>query len=125
MKKTEMLKKNYEFKKVLSKGKFLSKERLEIVVLKTNKDINFLGIAVSTKNGKSFQRNKAKRLIRESYKILENKVSCGNSIVILLKKNFDIKKLKFKDILYELEELFKEAKIIKKEDVLWKKYVYI
>ena len=118
MKKTEMLKKNYEFKKVLSKGKFLSKERLEIVVLKTNKDINFLGIAVSTKNGKSFQRNKAKRLIRESYKILENKVSCGNSIVILLKKNFDIKKLKFKDILYELEELFKEAKIIKKEDVL-------
>ena len=118
MKKTEMLKKNYEFKKVLTKGKFLSKEKIEIVILKNNKNINFLGIAVSTKNGKSFLRNKAKRLIRESYKILEERLLQGNSIVILLKKNVDIKNLKFKEVFYEMEELFKEAKIIKKEDVL-------
>lgn len=118
MKKTEMLKKNYEFKKVLTKGKFLSKEKIGIVVLKNNKNINFLGIAVSTKNGKSFLRNKAKRLIRESYKILEERLIQGNSIVILLKKNVDIKNLKFKEVFYEMEELFKDAKIIKKEDVL-------
>ena len=132
MKKTEMLKKNYEFKKVLTKGKFLSKEKIGIVVLKNNKNINFLGIAVSTKNGKSFLRNKAKRLIRESYKILEKRLIQGNSIVILLKKNVDIKNLKFKEVFYEMEELFKDAqevfyemkelfketKIIKKEDVL-------
>lgn len=118
MKKTEMLKKNYEFKKVLTKGKFLSKEKIGIVVLKNNKNINFLGIAVSTKNGKSFLRNKAKRLIRESYKILEERLIQGNSIVILLKKNVDIKNLKFKEVFYEMEELFKDTKIIKKEDVL-------
>lgn len=118
MKKTEMLKKNYEFKKVLTKGKFLSKEKIGIVVLKNNKNINFLGIAVSTKNGKSFLRNKAKRLIRESYKILEERLIQGNSVVIVLKKNVDIKNLKFKEVFYEMEELFKDAKIIKKEDVL-------
>ena len=118
MKKTEMLKKNYEFKKVLTKGKFLSKEKIGIVVLKNNKNINFLGIAVSTKNGKSFLRNKAKRLIRESYKILEERLIQGNSVVIVLKKNVDIKNLKFKEVFYEMEELFKDTKIIKKEDVL-------
>ena len=118
MKKTEMLKKNYEFKKVLSRGKFFSKERIDIVILKNNKNLNFLGIAVSKKNGKAFQRNRAKRLIREAYKVLENKLISGNNIVILLRKNFNIKNLTFKDVLYEMEELFKEAKIIKKEDVL-------
>ena len=117
MKKTEMLKKNYEFKKVLTKGKFLSKEKIGIVVLKNNKNINFLGIAVSTKNGKSFLRNKAKRLIRESYKILEERLIQGNSVVIVLKKNVDIKNLKFKEVFYEMEELFKDTKMIKKEDV--------
>ena len=37
MKKTEMLKKNYEFKKVLTKGKFYTKNIIEIVILKNNK----------------------------------------------------------------------------------------
>lgn len=119
MKKTEMLKKNYEFKKVLSKGKFFSKEKIEIVILKNNKkDINFLGIAVSSKNGKAFQRNRAKRLIREAYYSLENKLFCGYSIVILLRKNLDIKDLKYKDVFNELKGLFYDAKIIKKEDVI-------
>ena len=118
MKSTEMLKKNYEFKKVLVKGKYFSKEKIEIVVLKNNRSINYLGIAISKKNGKSFLRNKAKRLIRESYKLLEDKLYLGNTIVILVKKKVDIKNLKFQEVFYEMKELFKETKIIKKEDVL-------
>ena len=37
MKKTEMLKKNYEFKTVLSKGKFYKGVEIEIFILKNNK----------------------------------------------------------------------------------------
>ena len=36
MKKTEMLKKNYEFKNVLSKGKFFKEKKIEIFLLKNN-----------------------------------------------------------------------------------------
>ena len=74
MKKTEMIKKNYEFKTVLAKGKFFIGKEIEIFLLKNNQKRNLLGIAVGTKNGKAFQRNRAKRIIRESYTKLENKL---------------------------------------------------
>ena len=116
MKKTEMLKKNYEFKTVLSKGKFFEGKEIEIFILKNNKKRNFLGIAIGTKNGKAFQRNKAKRIIRECYARLENKLIDGNSIVILMNKNFCIDNMKFLEVFEDMKNIFEKAKILKKED---------
>ena len=112
MKQTVMLKKNYEFKIVLTKGRFYIGKQLKIVILKNGKNFKTLGIAVSTKNGKSFQRNKAKRLIREAYKNLEEKIINGYSIVVLLKKDIDINDMKYIDIISEMENTFKKANII-------------
>ena len=116
MKKTEMLKKNYEFKNVLTKGKFYIEKEIEIFILKNNQKRNFLGIAVGTKNGKAFQRNKAKRLIRECYSKLEGQLVEGNSIVILMNKKFDIENIKFSEVLKDIENIFLKAEILKKED---------
>ena len=116
MKKTEMLKKNYEFKIVLTKGKFFIEKQIEICILKNNKKRNFLGIAIGTKNGKAFQRNRAKRIIRESYAKLENKLIEGYSIVILMNKNFCIDNIKFLEIYEEMFKIFLKAKILQKED---------
>lgn len=116
MKKTKMLKKNYQFRKVLSKGNFFIEKNIEIFVLKNNLDINFLGIAVSTKNGKAFQRNKAKRLIRESYRRLEAQIKEGNSIVVLIKKDTNLKDINFNIVFESLKGCFYKAKIIKEEE---------
>ena len=116
MKKTEMLKKNYEFKTVLSKGKFFIGKEIEIFLLKNNQKRNLLGIAVGTKNGKAFQRNRAKRIIRESYTKLENKLVEGNSIVILMNKNFCINDMRFSEVYEEMLKILKKAKVLKKED---------
>ena len=116
MKKTEMLKKNYEFKTVLTKGKFFIEEEVEIFILKNNKKRNFLGIAIGTKKGKAFQRNRAKRIIRQSYTKLENRLIEGNSIVILMNKNFCIDDIKFSNVYEEMLKIFKKAKILQKED---------
>ena len=116
MKKTEMLKKNYEFKNVLTKGKFYIGKEIEIFILKNNKKRNFLGIAIGTKNGKAFQRNRAKRIIRECYTKLEDKLIEGNSIVILMNKNFYIDDIKFPEVYDEMLKVFQKAKILKKED---------
>lgn len=112
MKQTVMLKKNYEFKIVLTKGRFYIGKQLKILILKNGKNFKTLGIAVSTKNGKAFQRNKAKRLIREAYKNLEEKIINGYSIVVLLKKDIDINDMKYIDIINEMENTFKKANII-------------
>ena len=125
MKKTEMLKKNYEFKTVLSKGKFYKGIEIEIFILKNNKKWNFLWIAIGTKNGKAYQINRAKRIIRECYSIFENNIKDGNSIVILMNKKFEIKNIKFSEVLKDMENIFLKAEILKKEDEIWKKYVYI
>lgn len=116
MKKTEMLKKNYEFKNVLTRGKFYRGKEIEIFIIKNNKKRNFLGIAIGTKNGKAFQRNKAKRLIRESYSKLENELIEGNSIVILMNKKSPIKNMKFSEVFEDMEKIFLKAEILKKED---------
>lgn len=116
MKKTEMLKKNYEFKTVLSKGKFYKGIEIEIFILKNNKKRNFLGIAIGIKNGKAYQRNRAKRIIRECYSSFENNIKDGNSVVILMNKKFEIKNIKFSEVLKDMENIFLKAEILKKED---------
>ena len=116
MKKTEILKKNYEFKEVLTKGKFFIEKQIEIFILKNNKKRNFLGIAIGTKNGKAFQRNRAKRIIRECYTRLENQMIDGYSIVILMNKKRSIDQISFAEVFKEMQKMFENAKILKKEE---------
>ncbi|MCI8617124.1 MAG: ribonuclease P protein component [Clostridia bacterium] len=113
MKKTKMLKKNYEFKNVLSKGKYFSGKNIEVFIKFNNKNCNFLGLAISTKTAKAVRRNQIKRLIRENYKILEPEIKDGQSIVFLWKKNVDIKNATFDNIKTDMNYIFDKANIKK------------
>ena len=113
MKKTKMLKKNYEFKKVLSKGKYYSGKNLEAFIKDNNKNCNFLGLAISVKTAKAVRRNKIKRLIRESYKILEPEIKDGQSIVFLWKKKANIENATFDNIKQDMNIIFDKANIKK------------
>ena len=93
-----------------------TQKEIEIFLLKNNKKRNLLGIAVGTKNGKAFQRNKAKRLIRECYTRLEEQLVEGNNIVILMNKKFCIDNIQFSEIFNDMKNIFEEAKILNKED---------
>ena len=115
MKKTNMLKKNYEFSYVFSKGSYYSGEVIEAFILNNGKDINLLGLAISSKAGHAFQRNRIKRLIRESYKLFEDKIITGVSIVFLLKKQTDISKVCFEGIKNDMETIFKKGRILNEE----------
>lgn len=109
MKKTRMLKKNYEFKKVLSKGKYYSGKYIEAFILNNNKDYNLLGLAISTKIAKAIRRNLIKRLLRENYKNYENNIKSGKSIVFLWKKSADVKNANFENIKNDMNNIFDKA----------------
>lgn len=111
MKKTKMLKKNYEFKNVLSKGIYYSGKNIEAFIKNNNGIYNFLGLAISTKVTKAVGRNKIKRLIRENYKLLESEIKNGKSIVFLWKKNVDVKNATFENIKADMNYIFDKAKI--------------
>lgn len=116
MKKTKMLKKNYEFKNVLSKKKYYSGNYIEIFVTKNNKEENYIGIAVSKKIANSVQRNKIKRYIREGYSSIEDSLKNGYNIVIMWKKKVEIEKASFKNIRNDLLYIFEKSSILEKED---------
>ncbi len=112
MKKTKMLKKNYEFKKVLSKGTYYSGKCIEAFIKKSNKNYNNLGIAISVKTSNAVIRNKIKRLIRENYRNIEDKINSGYSIVFLWKKKSDTKNANYNNIKNDINKIFDKAKII-------------
>ena len=117
MKKTKMLKKNYEFKNVLTKGKYYSGKNIEAFVLNNKSNYNFLGLAISVKVGKATKRNFIKRLIRENYKNVENSINTGYSIVFLWKKKADIQNANYNNIKEDIQKIFKLANIFLDEEV--------
>ena len=111
-----MLKKNYEFKYVLSKGKYYSGENIEAFIYKNNYEYNLLGLAISTKIGKAVKRTMIKRLLRETYKGLENNISNGYSIVFLWKKKVNINNATYNNIKKDMNSIFDKAQLLVKEE---------
>ncbi|MGL4791712.1 MAG: ribonuclease P protein component [Anaerotignaceae bacterium] len=82
---TQSLKKNYQFGFVYNKGKSIANKYLVVYLIKNRKytTTNRLGITVSKKVGKSVVRSRVTRLIKESYRLMENDLKQGFDIVVI------------------------------------------
>ena len=113
MKKTKTLKKNYEFKRILTKGKYLSGKYIECFYINNKvKNNNFIGIAVSSKMAKANKRNKIKRIIRENYKNIEQNIKTGKSIVFLWKKSRDVLDCTYCNVKKDMLKIMKEMDML-------------
>ncbi len=117
MKQTKMMKKNYEFKNVLSKGNYYGGRYIEAFILKGKQEQNnFLGIAISKKIAKAVMRNQIKRWIRENYYEEETKIKTGYEIVFLWKKKVSTQKANFSTIQTDMKKIFDKAGLNKEEN---------
>lgn len=116
MDKVETLKKNYEFKNVLNKGKFYIKNQIIVYITKNKKEKNFIGIAINTKICNAVKRNRIKRLIKENYRLIQKNLEQGFNIIFLINKKVSIDEVNFFEIRQEMYNIFKEANILKKEE---------
>lgn len=80
---TVSLKKDNDFRKVLSKGKSYANKYLVIYKIFNDSKTNRLGIIVSKKVGNSVVRSRVKRLIKENYRKIEYQICIGYDIVII------------------------------------------
>lgn len=85
MKYSESLKKNQDFRNVYSRGKSWANKYLVMYVLANGTGRNRLGISVSKKVGNSIVRHRLTRLVRESYRLQEERYGRGLDIVVIVR----------------------------------------
>lgn len=83
MKKTSMLNQNRQFKFLYQRGKCLPGKYCVVYFRKNKKNENRLGITVNKKLGNAVCRNRVRRLLRESYRLLEDGLKPGYDIVLV------------------------------------------
>lgn len=77
------LKKEKDFQKVFHKGKRFFSPSLTMICLSADK--LKMGISIGKKHGKSVQRNRIKRLIREAFRLQADKIRKTYFIVLIPK----------------------------------------
>lgn len=80
---SESLKKNKDFQNVYRKGKSQANKYLVMYLWKNDSEKNRIGISVSKKVGNSVVRHHLTRLIRESYRLNEDKFQRGYDFVVI------------------------------------------
>ena len=83
MKKTVSLKENHLFRRTYSRGKTAADSRLALYVRGNGQRENRLGLTVSTKVGHAVVRNRARRRLREIYRLHEEQVLGGRDVVVV------------------------------------------
>lgn len=83
MKQTQKLRMNYEFSRVYQKGRYISGRHVVLHYLKRSGSQNRLGVTASRKVNGSVHRNRIKRLLRESYRLMEDQVRLGYDLILV------------------------------------------
>ena len=83
MKRSVTLKENYEFRRLYNKGASAVSGSMVIYCRKNRMDHNRLGITVSVKLGHAVVRNRARRRLREVYRLNNGTLRQGYDFVIV------------------------------------------
>ncbi len=86
MGKVYKLKENREFLRIYRKGRYAVSNSLTVYVKPNSSKINRIGITASNKYGNAVRRNRVRRLIYESWRLLENQLVTGYDFVIVARK---------------------------------------
>jgi len=109
------IKKNREFQKIYRSGRFAVSKALTVYIHPNFFNINIIGISASKKYGKSVKRNRIRRLIRESYKLLNDSLKTGYDFVIVARRVEDTDDICFRQIYKELRFLMKRLNILEEK----------
>ena len=107
--KKEHLLKRWEFQRVFQqKNKFIG--NFFVIHILYKQPETKMGIIVTRRIGNAVIRNRAKRLIREAYRL--NKKSFNDNIHLVVSIKPDIKGLQYKDVEEDFLETCKKAKVL-------------
>lgn len=115
MKKDLSIKRNYQFRYIFKNAKPIRKYYTTTYVVKNRYKKNRLGITLNKEIKGAVNRNRAKRIVRESVNLLNKEIKHGYDIVINL--NIFSKRLKSTEIYNELKNVFRSMDLINEENI--------
>ena len=83
VKKTVTIKQNHEFRRLYNKGQSAVTPSMVVYCRKSRLGHNRLGITVSTKLGCAVKRNRARRRLRELFRLAQPEMKQGYDVVIV------------------------------------------
>jgi len=106
------LRKNEEFQLVFKQGKSFANRQFVVYVLKNaERKYSRLGLSVSKKMGNAVMRNRIKRLIKEIFRELGDRLEAGNDYIVISRK--PVRTMEYSDMKDSLEHVLKKAGVLK------------
>lgn len=107
MKNTSSITENRVYLQMYSRAKYVVCSNIVVYIRKNRQGKSRLGLTCSKSVGKAVQRNRAKRLMREAYRLNEDRLCSGYDCIIVARTRINGKKLCSveRDFLYAARKL--------------------
>ena len=112
MLKKNVLRKKSDFSAIYNRGKSVGDRFVVLFYRKNNLPYNRTGFLASKKVANSVKRNRARRLMRESYKHIQDMLPCGYDFIIIARNTISGKKCN--EVEKSLISAFKKTGVMKK-----------
>ncbi len=109
--KRERIKLQADIKNTFNRGKQYSDKYLKIFVLQNGKTYTRFAVVINKKFGKAVFRNRAKRHVRELFRLNKGKLKTGYNIIIFIKNEFN--NTVFSEKMDNYLTLLKKSKLLK------------
>lgn len=104
------IKKNIDFKRIYSKGKSIPDKYLVLYINRNNENFVRVGFTASKKVGKSVIRNRARRLLKESFRNNSKNIKNGLDIVFIAR--VAIKDAKYEEVEKSMKRALQKAGLL-------------
>lgn len=115
MLKKEVLRRDKDFSSVYKKGKSVAEKYVVLYYLENNLPYNRQAFLASKKVGKSVERNRARRLMKESFRELTPFIKEGKDLIFIARKS--ILERKCKEVHASMKRALERAGLLKEIEV--------
>lgn len=112
MLKKTVLRRKSDFSSIYKKGKSVGDRYVVLFYKKNGLPYNRMAFLASKKVGNSVQRNRARRLMKESFRLMDSDIPTGYDFIVIARNTISGKKCA--DVKKSLESAFSKTKVIKK-----------